>query len=305
LGSGIGFASPSPFGQWLKQIDEWPLATLAVLRKISDQSEESHPSERRSEVVLNPIFAETDMPRIPRLRVLIESEPHSGRRNMAIDETLLETAISANTATLRWYQWSEPTVSLGYFQKNAELTNDTVLSRLPVVRRLSGGGAILHDDELTYCVALPATQTLFGQPHELYDIVHMAVAEGLRHLGYPVSFRGSTLKVPNEPLLCFQRQDEHDLTLFGKKVLGSAQRRRRGAIMQHGSLIRRASASAKQLPGLADLCPIIIPEDLAEILAIDVARSLANSWTFEDLTVQEIEQVEKLSQQMDSNVHDR
>ena len=66
---------------------------------------------------------------------------------MAVDEVLLETAISANLATLRWYQWEEATVSLGYFQKSADLSNDPVLSRLPVVRRLSGGGAIIHDDE--------------------------------------------------------------------------------------------------------------------------------------------------------------
>src|SRR4051794_28140239 len=135
------------------------------------------------------------MPRLPHLRVIVESEPKPGEWNMAMDESLLESAISDNIATLRWYQWSEPTLSLGYFQKSVDLFDEGLLARLPVVRRLSGGGAILHDDELTYCLAIPASQKLVGQPHELYDIVHGAVADGLQQLGFPVSFRGDTVKL--------------------------------------------------------------------------------------------------------------
>jgi lipoate-protein ligase A len=228
------------------------------------------------------------MPRISHLRVIFETEPHSGAWNMAVDEALLETAIATGIATLRWYRWSEPTVSIGYFQKSSELMDDPVLSRLPAVRRLSGGGAILHDDELTYSVTLPASQTLFQQPHELYDIVHRPLAAGLRQAGFPVIFRGTTLKRPDEPLLCFQRQDAHDITLDGVKVLGSAQRRRRGAILQHGSLIQRASPLAKQLPGLTDLSSAVLPEEFTQILTIEVATSIADSWESGSLTDAEI-----------------
>lgn len=234
------------------------------------------------------------MPRIPRLRVIIETEPHSGEWNMAVDEALLETAIASNVATLRWYQWSEPTISLGYFQKLADVNNDAVLSQLPIVRRLSGGGAILHDDELTYSISLPASQRLFQLPQQLYDIVHQGAVRGLQQFGFPVSFREKSMKQMVEPLMCFQRQDIHDLVLSGQKILGSAQRRRHGAIMQHGSLIRRASALAPQIPGLTDLCPLPIPEDLAEILSMQIAEGIAESFVVESMTDTEIEMAEKI-----------
>ena len=243
--------------------------------------------------------------RIPELRVIIETEAHTGAWNMAVDEALLETAIADGVATLRWYQWSEPTVSLGYFQKSAELAGDVILSRLPAVRRLTGGGAILHDDELTYSVALPANQKLFERPEQLYDIVHESIVGGLCEMGLPVSFRGQTLKRADEPMLCFLRQDSHDLTLGGNKVLGSAQRRRRGAILQHGSLIRRASPLATHLPGLADLCPAEFSEDLAKRLAVRVAESLADSWMPGALTEQEIEMTSRLCEQNHTDVRSR
>ena len=242
------------------------------------------------------------MPRIPRLRVIIEAEPHSGEWNMAVDEALLETAISADVATLRWYQWCEPTISLGYFQKSADFNSDAVLSQLPLVRRLSGGGAILHDDELTYSISLPASQKLFQLPHHLYDIVHQGALRGLRHLGFPVTFREKMMKQTIEPLMCFQRHDTHDIVLNGHKVLGSAQRRRRGAIMQHGSLIRRASASARQIPGLADLSDVTIPEELAGILSMQVAEGIAESLTVDTMTNIEIEMAKKIVLQHCTNV---
>lgn len=237
------------------------------------------------------------MQRIPQLRVIIETEPNPGDWNMAVDESLLETAISCDIATLRWYSWKEPTVSLGYFQKPDDLKRDPVLSQLPAVRRLSGGGAILHDDEVTYSVSLPASQRLFHQPHELYDIVHMGVTAGLKEAGFPVEFRGTTLKRLDEPLMCFQRQDSHDIVLRGRKVLGSAQRRRRGAILQHGSLIRSASPLAPDLPGLKDMCQREIPRDLVQTLANHVAGSIAESWAYSPLTVSEIETSSRFCQQ--------
>jgi lipoate-protein ligase A len=245
------------------------------------------------------------MMRIPELRVIIETEAHSGAWNMAVDEVLLETAIAEGVATLRWYQWSEPTISLGYFQKSADLAGDSLLSRLPAVRRLTGGGAILHDDELTYSVAIPADQKLFERPDELYDIVHESIVDGLRECGFAVSFRGQTLKRLEEPLLCFLRQDSHDLTLGESKVLGSAQRRRRGAILQHGSLIRRASPLVKHLLGLADLGLIDVPADLAKRLCVQVAESLAESWTMGELTLQEIAKVQDLCEQNSRDVERR
>jgi lipoate-protein ligase A len=236
------------------------------------------------------------MPRLSHIRVIIDTKPQSGHWNMAADEVLLESAISSNVATLRWYRWNTATVSLGYFQKLDELANDPVLSGLPIVRRLSGGGAIVHDNELTYCLALPGTQTLFHQPHELYDIVHVAIATELGHLGFPVTVRGTDGKLADEPTLCFQRKNSHDVTLSQQKVLGSAQRRRRGAIMQHGSLLLKASAVAPEIPGLADLVNQKLPEDLIECLATGVARTVSQKWTFEPFTESEAISIKKVCQ---------
>lgn len=237
------------------------------------------------------------MHRIPQMRVILEAEPNSGDWNMAADETLLETAIAADIATLRWYTWRQPTLSLGYFQKSSDLDDDARLRQLPVVRRLSGGGAIIHDDELTYSVAIPASQRLFEQPHELYDIVHQAVCQGLAGIGFFVKCRGITFKRRGEPLLCFQRKDAHDVTLQGYKVLGSAQRRRRGAILQHGSLIRRASPWANHLPGLVDLQPLPLPENLSGLLATHVAERIAGSWSIGSLNESEIAATQRLCEQ--------
>jgi lipoate-protein ligase A len=242
------------------------------------------------------------MQRLPQLRVIIESAPNSGDWNMAADESLLETAIASDLATLRWYAWREPTVSLGYFQKSADLDDDAKLCQLPAVRRLSGGGAIIHDDELTYSLAIPASQRLFDQPHELYDIVHQAVCQGLYEIGFAVQCRGTTLKRRDEPLLCFQRQDAHDVTLHGYKVLGSAQRRRRGAILQHGSLIRRASSWANHVPGLADLQPVSLPENLPGRLATHVAERIADLWSIESFSESEIAVTRSLCEQRSVNM---
>lgn len=224
---------------------------------------------------------------------------------MAVDEALLQSAVSAGTATLRWYQWSEPTVSLGYFQQWSDFDQNPVLRHLPVVRRLTGGGAILHDDELTYSVGLPASQTLFSQPHELYDIVHEAICNGLRRLGFPVLARGTTFKQSTEPLLCFQRKDAHDIVLNDCKVLGSAQRRRQGAIMEHGSLIRRASEQTPQISGLLDLCACPLPENLSEILNESVASAIAETWSFAPLSDGEVVLAKELCENAVKNVRSR
>lgn len=242
------------------------------------------------------------MPRIPHLRVIVEAEPNPGDWNMAVNEALLQSAIERDVATLRWYQWSTPTVSLGYFQKSLELGDNFELSKLPVVRRLSGGGAIVHDDEFTYSISLPATQRLFGQPHELYDIIHGCVVRGLRQLGIPAELRGASSKRLDEPLLCFQRKDSHDVVLAGQKILGSAQRRRRGAIIQHGSLIRRSSSIARQIAGVTDLCDVALPSNFAQRLSDLIVGEIADSTSSDRLTEAEFNTARTFCEEAAKNV---
>src|SRR5688572_17520100 len=106
-------------------------------------------------------------------RLIIDS-PAAGPRNMAIDEALLSDATENGVATLRFYQWSEPTLSLGYFQRYDERYQHTGSRDCAVVRRQSGGGAILHDRELTYSLALPAGHPLARDSQRLYSAIHEA-----------------------------------------------------------------------------------------------------------------------------------
>jgi lipoate-protein ligase A len=224
------------------------------------------------------------MSKLPLCRLIVETEPNAGAWNMAVDEVLLETAIREQTATLRWYRWSEPTLSLGYFQKHSEVDSDPQWSGVPRVRRLTGGGAILHQHEWTYSLALPARQALVKHPEELYDVVHFAVLAVLRAQGFSAALRGQTRKLANEPFLCFSRGDAHDVVASGHKILGSAQRRRKGAVLQHGSLLMRCSPFSPQHPGIEDLgyCG-----KLAEDSFRYVAAQLAERVELAGLTVDE------------------
>ena len=185
----------------------------------------------------------------------VEDKPRSGAWNMALDEALLEAAVEGSAPAMRWYQWEEPTLSLGYFQSEEEVPQEFAEAKLPVVRRLSGGGAILHDQEWTYSLTLPASHPAASQPSELYLTIHRALIGVLSTAGYNVSLRRDAPEATGltGAFLCFSRGDDFDVVLGTRKVLGSAQRRRRGAVLQHGSLVLRASRLAPQFPGLFDL----------------------------------------------------
>jgi lipoate-protein ligase A len=194
---------------------------------------------------------------------------------MAVDEVLLESAVNSEVCTSRWYRWSQATVSLGYFQDAAEARADPRLSSLPIVRRLSGGGAILHHHELTYSCAVGATHPLAAEPSLLYDCVHSAIIAVLAGLGLPARLRGERLAEREALFLCFGRGDPRDVVVHGQKILGSAQRRRRGAVIQHGALLMRRSQYAPEFPGLYDLSSAAIDaESLQRELAQAVAQAL-------------------------------
>ena len=205
-------------------------------------------------------------------RVIVEAEARSGAENMATDEAFLQLAIEEEVATLRVYRWREPTVSLGYFQKESDPVLTARFAGLPQVRRLSGGGALLHDREVTYSIALPASHALADAPTVLYDKVHRAIVELLQSRGAEAHVRGEKLMEP-EPFLCFGRGDPRDIVLSGFKIVGSAQRRRKGAILQHGALLLEHSPHAPEFPGLFDLAPGARCDDMELMRALAVALS--------------------------------
>ena len=156
-------------------------------------------------------------------------EPDDGAWNMAVDEALLEAADADGIATLRCYRWSKPTLSLGYFQRADDRRGHTASLGCPMVRRASGGGAILHDAELTYSLALPTADRLAAAARGLCDQIHAALVEAIAAVGVAVHVCRNPTAVPNPapnpPFLCFQRHAPGDLMLGDAKIAGSAQRR--------------------------------------------------------------------------------
>ncbi|UCG32157.1 MAG: lipoate--protein ligase family protein [Phycisphaerales bacterium] len=173
---------------------------------------------------------------------LLTDPPQAGAMNMALDEALLEhIGQGSSPPTLRLYRWSPPTISLGYFQAYEEYESlPPPAGELAVVRRLTGGGAILHDLELTYSLTLPNEHLLLSDgPTALYGKAHAVFVRALAALGVEAVPRGECDEdsVRRGPFFCFSRQHRDDLVLGSGKLAGSAQRRTRTAVLQHGSVI--------------------------------------------------------------------
>lgn len=213
-------------------------------------------------------------------QVIIEPAAEEGAWNMALDEALLRDSLAHHSCWLRWYRWREPTLSLGYFQ-NTEDDVDLRWQSLPAVRRLSGGGAILHDREWTYSCILPSTHPLTDRPAEIYRLVHSGVINVLQRRGIETHLRGEHApSKPADAFLCFERGDPNDVLLGDHKFLGSAQRRRRGTVLQHGSLILQRSDHAPEVAGLFELSGITFDSDeLVAQLAPAVAQRLSAHWS--------------------------
>lgn len=229
---------------------------------------------------------------------LLLDEPADGAWNMAVDEALLERAADGGEATLRLYQWAEPTLSLGYFQTYADRHEHAASRALPCVRRSSGGGALIHDHELTYSLTLPPAAVTGRDTRAMYCGAHRAVISAFAAMSLDIERltlcepAGSALPSA-EPFLCFHRRADGDLlvgpphppsvaagvavdTVASRyKVGGSAQRKRRGALLQHGGVLLSQSMAAPELPGLRELeIAEIEPAELAPLLAEKLAACL-------------------------------
>ena len=209
-------------------------------------------------------------------RLIHDKLAGSGAWNMAVDEALLLSAVKWDACTVRVYAWNAPTVSLGYFQRVDAPPDDSRISHLPAVRRLSGGGAILHHHEITYACAVPACHSAAQSPTGIYRLVHAAIIRVLDRYGVAAHLRGIPGAEGDAAFLCFSRGDPHDILCRGQKILGSAQRRRRGAVLQHGSLLLRRSEFAPEHAGMLDLIEQPaeaqeLPEELGRAIAGEFA----------------------------------
>ena len=243
---------------------------------------------------------------------------------------MLDLAVQSGTTSLRFYRWQQPTLSLGYFQQFADRVSHPSSNHLQAVRRLTGGGAILHDREITYTIAIPSRHPVTRSHQALYRIVHTSLIEALRDFGISAwHYRGPCCtqqahaqtppvgttadattdcqsteqrEIPkrnssSKPFLCFQRLCHGDVLMDQPSALsfpnpkssqstralsfpnpkssqstldreipsrpakigGSAQRRRKGALLQHGSVLLGRSPEAPELPGISELAGIQLP----------------------------------------------
>lgn len=172
---------------------------------------------------------------------------HTPGFNMALDEALLEWhSKGLIPPTIRFYGWNPATLSLGYFQRVKEEINlDKVKEhQLGLVRRLTGGRAVLHDKELTYSVIVAEDHPLMPKTvSEAYRVISQGLLEGFMELGLDAYFaipqteeESAKLKNPRSAI-CFDAPSWYELVVEGKKIAGSAQTRQRGVILQHGSIL--------------------------------------------------------------------
>ena len=173
-------------------------------------------------------------------RLIIEDSPRSGAANMAVDEAIAEaTAAGAVPPTLRFYRWNPPTVSLGRHQKLADVDETQIAARgYDLVRRATGGRAILHVDELTYSVSGPIEEPrMAGGVMDAYLRFSNALLSGLSTLGLKAEKAGGRTRAGRElSAACFETPSAYEITAGGRKLMGSAQSRRKGYVLQHGSL---------------------------------------------------------------------
>jgi lipoate-protein ligase A len=211
---------------------------------------------------------------------LLPFDASDGPSNMATDQVMLESA-AAGIASLRFYEWTEATLSLGYFQPAQLRETEERWQQLPFVRRPSGGQALVHDRELTYALALPAGHP-WQHPAEPAGAwvprVHGVIALALGSLGISTARATGISRCRACPFLCFQVPAPGDLMIGQHKVVGSAQRKRRGTFLQHGAVLLASSPFAPMLPGVSDLTGNKIAlTDLADAIATELSRVTA--WT--------------------------
>jgi lipoate-protein ligase A len=218
------------------------------------------------------------MTAMPRTLHVFRDPSLDGPTNMARDEHLLYSE-EFRPAAIRIYAWEPPTISLGCFQRYSEIAKlPDELRSLAVVRRPTGGGAILHDREVTYCLVVDNSLPVARQaPTALYLLAHEAWRAALGSDGQPCEMAPEDLPFPSPrsgPFFCFQKPGRTDLIVGGDKLLGSAQRRIPGRVLQHGSLLLGRRFAAHPGADLGNPDPKLV-EGWIEGFIAPVASALA------------------------------
>jgi len=192
---------------------------------------------------------------------LIDSGPNLGVYNMAVDEELLARAQAGEKfPVLRFYTWDPAAVSIGRFQKIDKAVNAGACKQrgIDIVRRITGGRAVLHSRELTYSIIACTDDPLF--PTNVlgtYKLIAAGLLQGLKNLGIPAEMvsrsnrHAALVKKDSQDAACFSSPSWYEILVHGRKIIGSAQRRLSGAFLQHGSILLDydTALEAEVIPG--------------------------------------------------------
>jgi lipoate-protein ligase A len=218
---------------------------------------------------------------------LIDTPPAPGAWNMAVDEALAASVAAGGAPVLRFYRWDPACLSLGRNQpaKGRYDVEAIAAAGIDIVRRPTGGRAVLHRRELTYSVAAP--EAMFGGPRRAYAAINRALVAGLRRLGADAALQPRTDERAPVPSVapCFAQPVEGEVVAGGRKLVGSAQRRLGDVILQHGSLPLHddQSAVASFVLAAAETGDEAPPATLAAVLGREPAweeltAALAAGW---------------------------
>src|SRR5690625_551677 len=169
---------------------------------------------------------------------------HTGHQdaatNMAIDEALIHWHSKGEIGpTLRFYRWEKPSLTVGHFQNVHKTIDFSGLEKhgCDFVRRLTGGSAVLHDDELTYSIVVNEQHPKI--PHSVnkaYFVLAQGILHGYRNLGIQADFSLPDIKQRERSAVCFETPAIYEMIVDGKKLTGNAQTRKNGVLLQHGSI---------------------------------------------------------------------
>jgi lipoate-protein ligase A len=224
--------------------------------------------------------------------VIIDQE-RDACTNMAVDEVLFDGQIRGEAPpTLRFYSWRPPAISLGYAQKIATVDLEACrLSGISVVRRITGGRAILHEGDFTYSItARESNPVVQGTLMDTYRKISQALLTGLQQLGVQAAFSpgdkdpGAGTASVSGAAACFAATSRYELTVNGRKIIGSAQRRKEGAVLQQGSLpLQDTSKKLFSLLQFSDPSQRLLAHERYLSRATSLDEALHHPVTFDDV----------------------
>ncbi len=168
---------------------------------------------------------------------LINTEQNNAAMNMAIDEAMLLTQKASLQPTLRFYDWLQPAFSFGYFQRISEEVDVAACDAhgIEIVRRMTGGGTVIHGWDVTYTIIVPHDSGLFPKDiSAAYCAISDCLINGLQRLGIDVAHQIEKPIAGNAPNICLTNPAQYDTLINGKKIAGVSQRRNQTGVMYQG-----------------------------------------------------------------------